>query len=1144
MFVRCLAWLFMAAVAVGLSTPQAQAADGATGTIEGRILNLSNGRYLSKALVKVDGTNIETLTNDFGEYTLREVPVGDVKITVTFTGQEPKTVDVIVEAGKTAEKDVGLNTAKAFAEDGTIVLDAYVVEQQRYKNAAEIAVNEERRSVVPKSVVSADMFGDIPAGNVGEFVKFMPGVLINYGAYGGGQNGYSENEATGVVVRGFDPSDTGITIDGMPISNAFPGSLTRQIGLDMMSINNASRVELIKVATPDMPANSIGGVVNLVTKSAFEYSKPTYSWRLFLTANSEALTTNKTPGPTNEKTYKLRPSADFSVAFPLTTKMGFSVTIAHQQEWNPNHKLEATWTRSGSARNANGEQVSLTNPYLQRLKVNDSPNMTTRQSANFRFDIRPFSGTTVNMNVQGSRVTGDESSRQLDIRVPNSGSPFDWGRNYTYAASGGRIDQSVTSRDKTGNTLSGYINWTTKLGPWEILGAISRSQSTARYDDEANGHFSTVDGVGMGISAINVNYNRDWNGIGVLTRNAANTAAKDYTLLSDWTGQSSSDLKAKSGLQHSKDTVSLYRFDVKRELDFLPGAGSYYTLSVKTGVRRDEKIAKKWGRGTGYYRGLRAGATYSIANTLDANYLGVSPGFGMLPQQWVSPYSLYAFGQANNIFVDAADIYAEDLAGWQRLASLYAGSTDPRNNNARETYTSWVNQNKAITETRDAWYAQLEGSTLKNRLSFVAGLRQEENKREGFGPQTQRSWQYLKNPDGTVYIDSVRGTAIAINNANSPLFTDAAVRTRLDAAGIAYPDHWINVNNLEGKMLELKPMQRIDAKTKGDPSYTISTAYSIIESLVARVAWSRSFGQISLEDAQAGILSGNGQFTVQESTDPSGYNPDGTRGSISVANPTLKPNTSTNWDFGLTYYTKSGGKVGVSYFMKSVSDFQQSITMFGGTPAFDAVLNALGLDPYEYREWKLSTNVNGVGTQKTSGWELEAQQNFAFVGSWAKGITAFASYTHNNLGDPVELVPYTIQSPNGTPVVVTPTGKSISKTANRFASGGVNVAFKRFSVQLKGTYRNKNEVGTRVNVGTTADPNWLRTFEDDEMRFDVSTDYRISERLSVFAYARDVFNNQRKVIYKDDKGLWPDYAELYQLKEFGIQVTAGIRGTF
>jgi len=83
-------------------------------------------------------------------------------------------------------------------------LDAFHAAADRFKNAREIAINEERQSVNIKNVVSACQFGDIPWRDVGEFVSFFPVFRYSYDAGPGtGVNqGYSESDASGISIRG------------------------------------------------------------------------------------------------------------------------------------------------------------------------------------------------------------------------------------------------------------------------------------------------------------------------------------------------------------------------------------------------------------------------------------------------------------------------------------------------------------------------------------------------------------------------------------------------------------------------------------------------------------------------------------------------------------------------------------------------------------------------------------------------------------------------------------------------------------------------------------------------------------------------------------------------------------------------------
>jgi TonB-dependent receptor len=61
------------------------------------------------------------------------------------------------------------------------------------------------------------------------------------------------------------------TINGSKI--ATPEDEGRFVGLDVISANQLASIEVTKALTPDMDGDAIGGAVNLVTKSAFDYDK-------------------------------------------------------------------------------------------------------------------------------------------------------------------------------------------------------------------------------------------------------------------------------------------------------------------------------------------------------------------------------------------------------------------------------------------------------------------------------------------------------------------------------------------------------------------------------------------------------------------------------------------------------------------------------------------------------------------------------------------------------------------------------------------------------------------------------------------------------------------------------------------------------
>ena len=98
-----------------------------TGVVEGRVQSATTGNYLNNARVRVTGTTREVFTNSFGEYRILDLPAGEAKLEVLFTGMGTQSVPVTVPAGGVVQKDIvlrgaaesGAGTAR---EDGTVAV--------------------------------------------------------------------------------------------------------------------------------------------------------------------------------------------------------------------------------------------------------------------------------------------------------------------------------------------------------------------------------------------------------------------------------------------------------------------------------------------------------------------------------------------------------------------------------------------------------------------------------------------------------------------------------------------------------------------------------------------------------------------------------------------------------------------------------------------------------------------------------------------------------------------------------------------------------------------------------------------------------------------------------------------------------------
>ena len=175
---RCFGTVGALVIVAGSWTLSASAAaeTSSAGGIEGRIVNASSGNYLNNARVVVRGTTLATTTNEVGEYRLAGVPAGDASLAVTFAGMEAQVTTIRVAAGQTVQRDFALTLA---GQDKIVQLAVYTVAEREMSGQA-IALQERRNAPNIKNVISLEEFGDMGEGNVGEFLKFVPGISMAY----------------------------------------------------------------------------------------------------------------------------------------------------------------------------------------------------------------------------------------------------------------------------------------------------------------------------------------------------------------------------------------------------------------------------------------------------------------------------------------------------------------------------------------------------------------------------------------------------------------------------------------------------------------------------------------------------------------------------------------------------------------------------------------------------------------------------------------------------------------------------------------------------------------------------------------------------------------------------------------------------
>ncbi|MGH8020690.1 MAG: TonB-dependent receptor [Opitutaceae bacterium] len=234
-----------------LSTSAASAQTTETGTITGQVSNAATRLYLEGATVEIAGADRTATTNREGRYRFRSVPAGERTLRIEYAGLDPQRVTINVEPGEETVHDVSL-TSEIYA------LDEFTVAGEREGNA--LAVVQQRNAPNVRNVVATDAFGTIVNGNPGDLLQFLPGVAANYVG----------SEVRSISIRGMDPALSSIMVDGTKLASSQSAGLGREFEFESASLANIESVELSKSLTPDMAADSIGGAVNLRTRSAFD----------------------------------------------------------------------------------------------------------------------------------------------------------------------------------------------------------------------------------------------------------------------------------------------------------------------------------------------------------------------------------------------------------------------------------------------------------------------------------------------------------------------------------------------------------------------------------------------------------------------------------------------------------------------------------------------------------------------------------------------------------------------------------------------------------------------------------------------------------------------------------------------------------
>ena len=323
-------------------------AESATGSVRGRVSSDETKSYLQGANVAIEELRLSTYTDRDGEFLLAGVPVGIHQLRVNYTGLTTRTVAVTVSPGATAQLDVELGAEVHQLQAFNVTAD---------KEGRALAIMQQRAADNVKNVVAADAFGSAGDGNVADLLQRLPGITVSY----------TSADPDQVSIRGVSPEMSTVTIDGAPVANAAAGTARTFRFTITSNISMLESVEVTKALTPEMDAASVGGAINLRSKTPFQ-SKVTRSYEFQLGGNLESR---------SDSAHRMHPNFNASMTriFGTERRIGLTLAANYTAYYQIQDQVGYTFT------------PTLTTPtYVTRFFFNDGPKITYRASVSGRLD--------------------------------------------------------------------------------------------------------------------------------------------------------------------------------------------------------------------------------------------------------------------------------------------------------------------------------------------------------------------------------------------------------------------------------------------------------------------------------------------------------------------------------------------------------------------------------------------------------------------------------------------------------------------------------------------------------------------------------------------------------------------------------------
>jgi iron complex outermembrane recepter protein len=388
----------------------------APGSITGNVTNSATGNHLEGARVEVPQLGRVVLTDNTGRFVLTGLPPGTHRLVASYMGLDAASLEVPVAAGQRVLQNFELTS-------DIYKLDAFTVTGEREGNAA--ALTAQRNAPNLMNAVAIDAYGNLPNMNASELAILLPGVAGEVS---------DEGNIVGFTIRGMGPGSNTITIDGALMASQ--GAANRQTRMHTITGSMFDSLELTKGHTPDKGADSLGGTLNLRSRTPLsmrEKRRITYNF----SARWAPPFTEQIPMREQHRLHPLLNVAyqeKFSVLRSEEENLGVSVNLFYSEQALGFYRVTSDWQNTTSRP-----------AFVWDFRTQDNYNNRKQSSINTKFDYRFSPNTKISLNL----IYNDAMER---FRL----------RYYTRAFTG---NQNTVPNATTSGVIPGFTDLVTQVRP-------------------------------------------------------------------------------------------------------------------------------------------------------------------------------------------------------------------------------------------------------------------------------------------------------------------------------------------------------------------------------------------------------------------------------------------------------------------------------------------------------------------------------------------------------------------------------------------------------------------------------------------------------------------------------------------------------